>query len=171
MVKSQSASASPGISTVPRSVVQVPMTDNMSTGTGGVSTSENVLPTGTHVSIDEEEKEEDEESGHTDDEEDVDDINHTTLPKETVHTNSPGKRVQRVDFCKHVRRICNHDMTDHVMMEDSTHVCVYRVSDHSGEGGEKSYCNPLKPLKLFRSTSDSLRIHQYKSRCCRCRRT
>jgi hypothetical protein len=51
--------------------------------------------------IDEEEKEEDEESGHTDDEEDVDDINHSALPKETVHTNSPGKRVQRVDISKY----------------------------------------------------------------------
>ena len=132
-VKNQSTSDTSEITTVPRSVVQVPMTDNLTTGTGGVSTSVNVLPAGTYVSIDEEEKEEDEESGHTDDEEDVDDINHSALPKETVHTNSPGKRVQRVDIWKQVRRICKHDVTNHVMMEDSKHVCVYRLSD--GEGG------------------------------------
>ncbi len=38
-VKSQSACAAPGISTVPRSVVQVPMADGESTGVGEVSVS------------------------------------------------------------------------------------------------------------------------------------
>jgi hypothetical protein len=34
-------------------------------------------------------EEEESESGHSDDDEDVDDINHTTLPKEAVRPNSP----------------------------------------------------------------------------------
>ncbi len=54
---------------------------------------------------DEEVKEEDEESGHADDEVDVDEINHTSLTNEVVHSNSPGKRAQREDIWKHVRRI------------------------------------------------------------------
>ncbi len=65
--------------------------------------------------------------GHVDDEEDVDDINHETLSKETVHTNSPTQRPQRVDIWKHVSRITNHDGTDHGMKVDWTHVCVYRI--------------------------------------------
>ncbi len=39
---------------------------------------------GSGVSGDEEEKDEDEELAHDDDEEDVDQINHTQLPKEVV---------------------------------------------------------------------------------------
>ena len=63
-VKSQSASAAPGIATAPRSVVQVPMSD----------------------------KEEDEESGHDDDEDDVDDINYAALPKDVVRVNRRKRR-------------------------------------------------------------------------------
>jgi len=147
-VKSQSASAAPGIATAPRSVVQVPMSDNVPTGSGEVSASASVLPARLHVSSDEEDKEEDEESGHDDDEEDVDDTNHAALPKDAVRANSPGRRSQRAEIWKHVRRIADHDLPDHVMKTDCTHVCVYRLSD--AEGGEKRYCN--KPLKLFRST-------------------
>ncbi len=89
VVKSQSASVDPGIATEPRSVVQVPMTDNVPTGSGEVSVSPSVLPARVHVSSDEDDKEEDEESGHDDDEEDVDDINHVALPKGAVRGNSP----------------------------------------------------------------------------------
>jgi hypothetical protein len=147
-VKSQSASAAPGIASVPRSVVQVPMVDNIPTVSGEVSASVSVLPARVHVSSDEDEKEEDEESGHDDDEEVVDDINHTALPKVVVHGNSPGRRSQRADIWKHVSRIANHDLPDHAMKTDCTHVCIYRLTD--AEGGEKGYFN--KPLKLFRST-------------------
>ncbi len=42
-----------------------------------------MLPTESHVSDDEEVNEEDEESGHTDDEE-VDEINHSVLSRETL---------------------------------------------------------------------------------------
>jgi hypothetical protein len=44
-----------------------------------------------HVSVsdDEEVNDEDTESTHLDDEEDVDEINHETLSKESVHTHSP----------------------------------------------------------------------------------
>ena len=37
-------------------------------------------------------EDDEEESGHDDDDQDVDDINHTQLPKETVHTHSPTVR-------------------------------------------------------------------------------
>ena len=146
-VKIQSASAAPGIATVPRSVVQVPMSDNVPTGSAEVSASASVLPARVHVSSDEDDKE-DEESGHDDDEEVVDDVNHAALPKGAVHGNSPGRRSKTSDIWKHVRRIANHDLPDHAMKTDCTHVCIYRLTD--ADGGEKRYCN--KPLKLFRST-------------------
>ena len=75
----QSASTAPGIVTAPRSVVQVPMTENVPTGSGEVSVSVLMLTATSVVSDDEEDKEEDDESGHVDDEEDVDDINHESL--------------------------------------------------------------------------------------------
>jgi len=93
-VKRQSVSTDPGISTTPRSVVEVPMTD-------GEVGEEAVAP-------EEEESDEQAESGHSDDEEDVDDINHEALPKETVHANTPTQRPQRSDIWKNVRRITNH---------------------------------------------------------------
>ncbi len=80
-VKSQSTSAASGIETAPRSVVQVPMTDGEPTGFGEVSVS---ASTTLEVSEEEEERDEDAESGNSDDEEDMDDINHATLPKESV---------------------------------------------------------------------------------------
>jgi hypothetical protein len=58
------------------------------------------------------ERDEHDESGHTDDEEDVNDINHTTLPKEVVHANSPTQRAQRVDIWNHVSRIAKYDVSD-----------------------------------------------------------
>jgi hypothetical protein len=82
-VKSQSTSATPGIATAPRSVVQVSMVDDEPTGLGEVSVSVSILPASSVVSDEEEEKEEDEESGHADYEEEVDDINHETLSSTT----------------------------------------------------------------------------------------
>ena len=106
-------------------------------------------PSGTPgISTEEEESDEHEESGHTDDEEDVNDINHAALPKETVRPNSPTMRPQTADIWKQVRRIAKHDVPDHAMKTECTHVCVYRLSD--GEEGDKRYCNT--PLKLFRSS-------------------
>ncbi len=97
-MKSQSASAAPGIVTAPRSVVQVPMADGEPTSFGEVSVSASAA---LEVSEKEEEKdedaesgnsddEEDAESGNSDDEEDVDDINHAALPKEAVRRKTPG---------------------------------------------------------------------------------
>ena len=94
-MKSQSASAAPGIATVPRSVLQVPMTGNVSTTSGGVSVSVSMVSAGSSGSADEEDKEEDEEWGHVDDEQDVDEINHETLPKVVVRVHSPDRRVHR----------------------------------------------------------------------------
>ena len=76
------------------------------------------------VPPEEEESDEQAESGHSDDEEDVDDINHETLPKEAVRANTPTQRPQRSDIWKNVRRITNHDVSDHGMNAECTHVCV-----------------------------------------------
>ena len=73
-MKIQSASADPGIDTAPRSVLQVPMTDNVPTVSGGVSEVVSMLPVASDVSGDEEvNEEEDDESGHDDDEWSCDD--------------------------------------------------------------------------------------------------
>ena len=61
-VKIQSSSVDPGIATV-TSVLQVPMSDNVHTDSGGVRASVSMVSAGSHVSADEEYKEEDEESG------------------------------------------------------------------------------------------------------------
>jgi len=79
------------------------MADAETTGLGEVSVSVSMLSAASVVSDEEEEKEEDEESGNVDDEEDVDDINHAALSKETVRANSPTKRPQRADIRKNVR--------------------------------------------------------------------
>ncbi len=72
------------------------MADGEPTDLGGeVSVSVSMLPAEEVVADEEEEIDEREESGHTDDEEDVDDINHAALSKESVHANSPTQRV----FC------------------------------------------------------------------------
>jgi len=106
------------------------------------------LPGEETVTPEEEENDEKSESGHIDDEEDVDDINHETLPKEAVRANTPTQRPQREDIWKHVRRIGNHDVPDRGMNAECTHVCVYRLDN--GDDGEKRFCNT--PLKLFRSS-------------------
>ena len=62
-VKIQSASPTPGIVTAPRSVLQVPMTDNVPTVSGGVSPDVSIVSAGSHGSADEEDKEEDEVQG------------------------------------------------------------------------------------------------------------
>jgi hypothetical protein len=92
VVKVQSSCAVPGIATGPRSVLQVPMTDNVSTDSGAVSMSVSL-----HVSEsgDEEDQDESTESTHVDDEEVVDEINHETLSKVVFHSHSPCRRAQR----------------------------------------------------------------------------
>jgi hypothetical protein len=116
-VQRQSASASPGIATVPRSVVQVPMADAEPTVFPEVS-----VPSSAAVQVPEEEEEkvEDTESGNSDDDEDMDDINHTTLPKEVVRPNSPTVRPQTEDIWKHVSRIAKHDVPDRAMKTECT---------------------------------------------------
>ena len=96
----------------------------------------------------EEENNEDAESGNSVDDEDMDDMNHTALPKEVVRPNTPTVRPQTADIWKHVSRIAKHDVPDRAMKTECTHVCVYRLDD---EDGEKRYCNT--PLKLFRASS------------------
>lgn len=99
---------------------------------------DSILLGGSRGSNDEEDKDDDEESGHVDDDEDVDDINHDTLPKETVHAHTPSSRERISTLWKYLSRINKHDFPEHVMKEDCTHVCVYPLSE--GEGGLKRYC-------------------------------
>ena len=61
-----------------------------------------MFPGGSLTSSDQEDKDEDEESGHIDDEEDVDEINHETLPKETVRTHTPSRREHRSTLWKYL---------------------------------------------------------------------
>jgi HD-GYP domain-containing protein (c-di-GMP phosphodiesterase class II) len=129
------------------------MTDGEPTGFGEVSVSASAA---LEVSEEEEDKDEDAELGNSDDEEDMDDINHAALPKETVRPNSPTMRPQTEDIWKQVSRIAKHDVPDHAMKTECTHVCVYRLED--GENGEKRYCNT--PLKLFRDSNAKLEVYK-----------
>ena len=119
------------------------MADGEHTGFPQVS-----APASAAVHEEEEENNEDEEAGNSDDDEDMDDINHTALPKEVVRPNTPTMRPQTADIWKHVSRIAKYDVPDRAMKTECTHVCVYRLDD---EDGEKRYCNT--PLKLFRASS------------------
>ena len=76
-VKIQSASASPGSAIAPRAVVEVPMPDDGSTGSGAaVDIADALMGSG-----DEEVNQaEENESSEDDDEEEVDEINHAKLP-------------------------------------------------------------------------------------------
>jgi len=111
------------------------MADGEQTGFPQVS-----APASAAVQVPEEEEEnnEDTESGNSDDDEDMDDINHTALPKEVVRPNTPTVRPQTADIWKHVSCIAKHDVPDRAMKTECTHVCVYRLDD---EDGEKRYCN------------------------------
>ena len=88
-VKIQSASASPGIAIAPRAVVEVPMPDDGSTGSGAEVETE----AASMVSGDEEVNQgEENESWEDDDEEEVDEINHAKLPSADIRAHSPGRR-------------------------------------------------------------------------------
>jgi hypothetical protein len=140
----QSASASPGIAIAPRSVVQVRMPDDGSTGSGAgegeavsmVSAGEDVNPGGEN------------ESSEDDDEEEVDEINHAKLPREAIRAHSPARRPHKSAAWTYLRRIHKHDVPGHEMNADCTHVCVCPLSDC--EEGVKRFCN--EPLKLFRAS-------------------
>ena len=114
----QSTSTAPGIATAPRSVVQIPMADGEQTGFPQVSAPASVA---VQVPEEEEENNEDTESGNSDDDEDMDDINHTALPKEVVRPNTPTVRPQTADIWKHVSRIAKHDVPDRAMKTECTH--------------------------------------------------
>ncbi len=86
-VKIQSVSASPGIVIAPRAVVEVPMSDDGSTGSGAAVDTEAASMVSGDVNRGEEN-----ESWEDDDEEEVDEINHGKLPSAVIHTHSPGRR-------------------------------------------------------------------------------
>ena len=71
------------------------------------------------------------ENGEEDDEDDVHDIDHTTIPKETVCVHRPTSELER-----------------RVMDEECTPFCIYPISDDEVVGS-KRYCNA--PIKLFRN--------------------
>ncbi len=80
-VKMQSASASPGIAIAPRAVVEVPMPDDGSTGSGAaVHIADALMGTGDEEVTQVEENE----SWEDDDEEEVDEINHAKLPSAAI---------------------------------------------------------------------------------------
>ena len=86
------------------------------------------------ASADEEEKGEDEELAHDDDKEDEDEINHTQLDKEVVHTPSPRRRVQKDPVWKHLKCISKHNVSDREIQEDCTHICVGAPRDRQHHG-------------------------------------
>jgi len=129
-MKIQSASASPGIAIAPRSVVQVPIPDDGSTGSGAVNTEDVSM-----VSDDEEVNEgEENESGDGDDEDEVDEINHARLPSAVIHPHSPGRRAHTSAVWTHLRLIDKHDVSGHEMNADCTHVCVCPLCVHDDCG-------------------------------------
>ena len=85
---------------------------------------------------------------HDDDEQDVDDINHTQLPKEELRDHSPNRRRRGVPVWQHLKHITKYNLPDRPINADCTHICVYLFSDD--DGGSKCYCNTT--LKLFRGT-------------------
>jgi hypothetical protein len=113
-----------------------------------VCVSVSIHSSGSGVSGDEEDKDEDEELAHDDDEQDVDDMNHTHLPKEAVHAHSPSKRRRGAPVGQHLKRIDKYNLSDRPINADCTHICVYPLSDD--EGGSKCYCNTS--LKVVRGT-------------------
>jgi hypothetical protein len=146
-VKIQSTSASPGIAIAPRSVVQVRMPDDGSTGSGaGEGEAVSMVSAGEDVNLGGEN-----ESSEDDDEEEVDEINHAKLPREAIRAHSPARRPHKSAAWTYLRRIHKHDVPGHEMNADCTHVCVCPLAD--GEEGVKCFCN--QPLKLFRSNKES----------------
>ena len=101
-VKIQSASASPGIAIAPRAVVEVPMPDDGSTGSGAaVHIADALMGTGDEEVTQVEENE----SWEDDDEEEVDEINHAKLASAVIHAHSPGRRRNTSAAWTHLRRI------------------------------------------------------------------
>jgi hypothetical protein len=143
-VKIQSASASPGSAIAPRAVVEVPIPDDGSTGSGSaVDITDALMGSG-----DEEVNQaEENESSEDDDEEEVDEINHAKLSSTAIRAHSPGRRAHTSAAWTHLRRRAS-DVPGHEMNADCTHVCVFPLAD--GEEGVKRFCN--QPLKLFRAS-------------------
>jgi hypothetical protein len=64
------------------------MSDDVPTDSATVSVDVSILPAGSIICSDEDDKDEDEDSGHVDDDDEDDEINHETLPKETVRAHT-----------------------------------------------------------------------------------
>jgi hypothetical protein len=149
-VKIQSVSTAPGIATVPRSNVQVPMSNDEATDSGGVVA---VVPM---LSGDGQFDEgEDDESENDDDEEEVHEINHEKLPKVVVHTHSPSKRQHKSLVWTHLRCIDKHDVLGHEINTDCTHVCVYPLEY---EDTEKEPLNVFVRTRHTRPKSSRQRV-------------
>ncbi len=135
---------------------------------------------GSGVSGDEEDKDEDEELVHDDDDEqDVDEINHTQLPKETVRAHSPNRRTRGVLVCQHLKRIVKYNLSDRYH-EDDNGVAAIRKKHEPGvrpvssesvrntmSGPSDSYgtccrCRHLEPRCSRIGTVESLRVFRSK---------
>ena len=93
------------------------MADDVPTGSATVSVDVSILPAGSPISGDEDDKDEDEDSGHVDDDDEDDEINHEALPKEVVRAHTPSRRERRSTLWKYLWRIDRHDLTGHGMKE------------------------------------------------------
>ncbi len=125
----------------------------------GVSASVSIHSVGSGVSGDEEDKDEDEELAHDDDDEqDVDEMNHTRCPKETVRTHSPNRRTRGDLVCQHLKRITKYKLSDR-----------YHEADNGVAGIRKKHEPGVRPVSsesvgnTMSGPSDSY------GTCCRCR--
>jgi hypothetical protein len=99
------------------------MSVNVSMGSGGVGASVSMHSVGSGVSGDELDKDEDEELEYDDDDEqDVDEINHTLLPKEAVRAHSPIRRTRGALVCQNLKRISKYNLSDWAITVDCTHI-------------------------------------------------
>ena len=96
------------------------MTDGETSGLVGEVPLSASLEVAEGVAAEEMEREEPEESGHSDDDEDEDEINHSALPKGTVHANTPKGRAQKSDIWKHVKLNCARKLQWHSQSTEAT---------------------------------------------------
>jgi hypothetical protein len=67
------------------------MSDDVPTDSATVSVDVSMLPAGSPACSDEDDKDEHEDSGYVDDDDEVDEINHETLPKKEVRAHTPSR--------------------------------------------------------------------------------
>ena len=124
------------------------MSVKVSMGSGGVGVSVSMNSVGSGGSEDEEEQDEDTESAHDDDEEDVNEINHTQLPKEVEHAHSPRRRV---------RGGLSDNIWDSLKTDEIRMIVILRMNHEFMEYMRDSY--PVTPLSEFKEADTYVRGH------------